>query len=95
MTLKFGAREARNQFSNLLGRVGYGGEVVVLERSGKPIAVMVPVEMYEKFLAEREQQFAVVDRIRQNSPEISEDEITNDINEAMIDLRTSHAASGS
>jgi len=95
MTLKLGAREARNQFSNLLGRVGYGGEVVVLERSGKPIAVMVPVEMYEKFLAEREQQFAVVDRIRQNSPEISEDEITNDINEAMIDLRTSHAASGS
>jgi prevent-host-death family protein len=95
MTLKLGAREARNQFSNLLGRVGYGGEVVVLERSGKPIAVMVPVEMYEKFLAEREQQFAVVDRIRQNSPEISEDEISNDINEAMIDFRSSHAASGS
>ena len=95
MTLKLGAREARNQFSNLLGRVGYGGEVVVLERSGKPIAVMVPVEMYEKFLAEREQQFAVVDRIRQNSPEISEDEITNDIDEAIIDLRASHAASGS
>jgi prevent-host-death family protein len=94
MTLKLGAREARNQFSNLLGRVGYGGEVVVLERSGKPIAVMVPVEMYEKFLAEREQQFDVVDRIRQNCPEISEDEITNDINEAIIDLRTSHASSG-
>jgi hypothetical protein len=56
---------------------------------------MVPVEMYEKFLAEREQQFAVVDRIRQNSPEISEDEISNDINEAMIDFRSSHAASGS
>jgi prevent-host-death family protein len=52
MVLKYGAREARSKFAEVLGRVGYGGEVVIVERSGKPMAVILPVDMYEALLSQ-------------------------------------------
>jgi len=47
MVRRYGAREARSKFAEVLGRVGYGGEVVIVERSGKPVAAIIPVDMYE------------------------------------------------
>ena len=34
--------EAKRSFSDLLGRVAYGGETIVIARRGKPIAKIVP-----------------------------------------------------
>ena len=35
--------EAKRQFSELLGRVAYGGESVTIMRRGRPMARLVPV----------------------------------------------------
>ena len=35
--------EAKKRFSDLLGRVAYGGETILITRRGKPMAKMVPV----------------------------------------------------
>lgn len=34
--------EARAKFSELINRVGYGGERIVLTRHGKPLVALVP-----------------------------------------------------
>jgi len=34
--------EAKKRFSDLLGRVAYGGETVVIMRRGRPMAKLVP-----------------------------------------------------
>ena len=34
--------EAKKHFSELLGRVAYGGERIVISKRGKPMAVLVP-----------------------------------------------------
>ena len=34
--------EAKKHFSELLGRVAYGGERIIISKRGKPMAVMVP-----------------------------------------------------
>lgn len=34
--------EAKKQFSDLLGRVAYGGEAILITRRGKPMAKLVP-----------------------------------------------------
>ena len=34
--------EAKRRFSDLLGRVAYGGETVVITRRGRPMAKLVP-----------------------------------------------------
>lgn len=93
MTIVIGAREARRRFADLLGRVGYGGEIAIVERSGKPMVALIPVEVYEQLIAEREERFQVLDRVRGKLPEIPEEEIEQDINQAIDALRAGDAAS--
>lgn len=54
LVARMGAREARNNFSDLLGNVHYGDQVVIVERSGKPMVAVIPIEMYDQLVAERE-----------------------------------------
>lgn len=47
---RLSSREARNQFSDLIGQVHYTSEPVMIERSGKPMVVMVSVDAYTQLL---------------------------------------------
>ncbi len=40
--------EARSQFSELINRVGFGKERIVLTRHGKPLVALVPAEMLQQ-----------------------------------------------
>ena len=88
-----GAKEARNKFADLLGNVHYGGQVVIVERSGKPMVAVIPVEMYQQVIAEREIRFQVLDRIRSRVPEVSVEEVVQDVAEA-IEAARSNVAQG-
>lgn len=92
MLTVIGAREARHNFSDLLSRVGYGGEVAILGRFGKPLAALIPMEMYEQIIAEREARFQVVERIQTRLPEVSEDEIRQDVEQAIAEVRDADVA---
>ena len=48
MTRKISAAQAKAQLSALMAKVAYGGEHVVIERRGKPIAALVSVEDLER-----------------------------------------------
>lgn len=37
--------DAKREFSELLGRVAYGGETVLITRRGRPMAKLVPVDL--------------------------------------------------
>ena len=91
MTIVVGAREARQRFADLLGRVGYGGEIAIVERSGKPMVALIPVELYEQLVAEREARFQILDRIRSKLPEIPGEEVEKDVSQAIDALRESGA----
>lgn len=86
-TKTLGAREARAQFADLIGRVYYGGETIIVERSGKPMAAVIPIDMYERFLAEREARFAIIDRLRAKAAGVSGDEVLADVAEAIAAIR--------
>ena len=92
MTIVVGAREARQRFADLLGRVGYGKEVAIVERSGKPMMALIPIELYEQLVAEREARFNVLDRIRAHLPEVPDEEIDQDVNQAIAEVRGRRAA---
>ena len=85
--LHLGAREARAQFADLLGRVHYRGDTVIVERSGKPMVAVIPIELYEQLVAEREARFAILDRIREKLPDIPEDEVLADVAESIEAVR--------
>src|SRR4051812_6903140 len=55
MRLTIGA--FRRSLADIINRVSYRGERIVLERRGKPVAVLIPVEEYEfleSVIAQRE-----------------------------------------
>jgi prevent-host-death family protein len=87
MTIYMGAREARSKFADILGRVHYGGEVIIIERSGKPMAAMIPVELFERLIAERETRFAILDRLREKLPDTAEEEVAEDVASAIAVIR--------
>ena len=92
MAKHVGAREARSKFSDLIGSVRYGNEEVIVERSGKPMAAMIPVEMYERLVAERRARFDVMDRIRSRLPDIPPEKIDRDVTDAISRVRVGRAA---
>ncbi|HEX2095549.1 MAG TPA: type II toxin-antitoxin system Phd/YefM family antitoxin [Longimicrobiaceae bacterium] len=94
MIIRIGAREARQKLSELIGRVHYGGDTVILENSGKPMAAVVPLEMYERMMAEREARFRIIDEMRARMPDVPEEEAEADIAEAIAAVRKQNAPGG-
>jgi prevent-host-death family protein len=92
MAKRVGAREARSKFSELIGSVRFGSEEVIVERSGKPMAAMIPIDMYERLIAERRARFEVLERVRSRLPDIPPEEIDKDVSEAVSRVRGSAAS---
>lgn len=87
--LTLGAREVRANFADILGRVHYGGETVIVERSGKPMVAVIPIELYQRLMAEREARFEIIDRLREKVPAVPEEEVLQDVAEAIAAVRAS------
>lgn len=60
---------------------------IIIEYGGKPLAAVISVEYYEQLMAAREARFTVIDRIRANTPLVSEDEVVRDVTEAITAVR--------
>jgi len=84
---RMSAREARNNFSDLLGLVYYSKEVVIVEKRGRPFAVVISPEDYERLLKEREERFAVFDDIRAKNPDVTPQEAQADAAREIAALR--------
>ena len=51
MELSIGITEARQRFSELIDRVQYQGDFVIVLKHGKPAAVLVSIALYEQWTA--------------------------------------------
>ncbi len=48
MVRSIGLAEAKSKLSDLVGRVAYAGEMFILERRGRPMAMLIGVEEYQR-----------------------------------------------
>ena len=63
MTRTVSISDAKSHLSELVGRMMYAGDHIIVERHGKAVAAMIPIEDYTEFeKAKREQQSASPDR---------------------------------
>ena len=92
MARRIGAREARNRFADLMGSVHYGKQAVIVDRSGRPMVAIIPVEIYQQLIAERDARFEVLDRIRSRLPEAAAEEVERDVAHAVAAVRATGAA---
>ena len=85
-----GVTEARSKFGELVDKVRYRGDTVVLMKSGKPAAALVPFGFLEQRQKEREKLFAVVDEVQgrnQDLLDMSDDELMDFVNKIVHEVR--------
>lgn len=78
-TRRMSVREARANFGDLLGSVHYTQQPVVIEKKGKPIAVVISIEEFQRLNQPGEEFFAVIDRIRSRNEDKDPDEVLRDV----------------
>jgi prevent-host-death family protein len=92
MTQRIGAREARNRFADLMGLVHYGKQSIIVDRAGRPMVAIIPVEVYQQLVAERDARFEVLERIRGRLPEVAPEEVDRDVSQAISAVRAAESA---
>ncbi len=64
MHKRVSAIKARQTLGTLLEEVYYKNDHFIITRREKAMAAVIPIEEYERFLQQRERDFAVLDEIR-------------------------------
>ena len=84
------ALEARNHLGEIIKRSVVKGDCFIVEKSGIPMVAIINVQNYEEYkhlMEERENNFAVVERIRSKMPDMTEEEIHKLVNESVAAVR--------
>ncbi|MBI4035697.1 type II toxin-antitoxin system Phd/YefM family antitoxin [Candidatus Daviesbacteria bacterium] len=98
ITQKMTAKEARDNFTDLLGTVYYGKEVVMVEKKGRPFAVVINPSEYENYQnfkkVAKKRFFELVDEIQAANKDKSFDKIYKDVTKIVEEVRKERYAKG-
>jgi antitoxin (DNA-binding transcriptional repressor) of toxin-antitoxin stability system len=88
MIVRLDAHEALENFSNMITRVHDSGEIVMIKRADQPVAVIVPVELYERHtnMVREEQSKPAV--LRETMPMYRIGDMTDDMFPLSVPLLT-------
>src|SRR3954470_7555111 len=93
MKRRLSAVEARKRLGEVLDGVYYRGDEVVIERAGKPLAVVVPVKLYEQQQKQREASWDAVlvknAEVYERNKDVPSEVIDAEIEEAVREARAS------
>jgi prevent-host-death family protein len=78
------AMTARRNLGQILEKAFYKGDSFIIERAGKPMAAVIPIEQYRHWQRERDQIFAMIDEVQQRTRQVPVEELEADI-EAAVD----------
>ena len=84
------AMDARNRLGTLLSRASYAGERFIIERRGKPMAVLMGMDEYQRYLELKETEPATAsERIHstENANDLAVDEALAIIQRALQKVR--------
>lgn len=81
------ALKARQHLGELLEEVFYKQDHFVIKRGERPMAVIMPLQEYEAYRRQREEDFKVFDEIRDQTNEFTPEEVERDIQEAIGAVR--------
>lgn len=88
VTMRMSAKEARENFSDILGRAYYRGEPTIVEKQGKPMAVVISPEQYAQFQQQQKQKlFQTIDEIHERNRYVDPALIEAEVAQAVADVR--------
>ncbi len=87
MTKTTTAIKARKNLGQLLEEAYYRGDEFVIERAGKPMAVLIPIQEFQKWQKQREADFALFDEVRAKAKKAKPEKVEQDVAEAITKVR--------
>ena len=81
------ALDARRRLGELLETVYHRGDEVVIERAGKPMAVVISAAKYEAIESRSERLIDIIREIHEFNANVPEDELLADIEAALSEVR--------
>lgn len=90
-------KNVREQLSDLVSKVAYGDQKVVITKFGKPVAALVTFNDYKKIMdpakrytkEEWDKGFSLMDKARANTKKYPQNEVKQAINQAVREVRRS------
>lgn len=90
-------KNVRDQLSDLISRVAYGDQKVIITKFGKPVAALVTFEDYERILnpakrfskEEWDKGFILMDKARKNTKNYPPKEVEQTIDQTIREVRQS------
>lgn len=82
--------EARRRFSRILDAVREAEEPVIIEKSGVPVAAVVPLAVLDRdrrWATERAERLALLERMRRPFLDVATDEIETQVRKAIATVR--------
>ena len=88
-----GAYEARRQFGRLIEEAYYQKDSFVVERSGRPMAAIVPIDAYQRWQrVAREHVFLMLEEIWQRNAGVPDEVLEREVDLALDTLRQEQLA---
>ena len=91
MKRRLSAVEARKRLGEILEGVFYRGDEVVIERAGKPMAVVIPTHLYANIERNREEArdrlFELIEKNWEKNKDVPYEEIQREVDEAVREVR--------
>lgn len=90
-------KDVREQLSDLVSKVAYGDQKMVITKFGKPVAALVTFDDYKKIMnpagrftkEEWERGFAIMDKARTSTKNVLQKKMKRAINQAVREVRQS------
>ena len=89
------AVEARKKLGEVLEGVYYRGDEVIIERAGKPMAVVIPAHRYANMQRRRDEFWKMIDELQERNKDMTPEEVAElekDIDEAVKEVRAERRA---
>lgn len=74
-------------FADVIGKAHYNKEAIIVERKGKPFAVVVSPEHFEKIREQEEQAWRVIEQLQERNTDKDPDEVLRDVTETVEQVR--------
>ena len=87
MVRRMSARDARTHFADVLGSVYYGHEPIIVERKGKPFAVVISPRQYEVMERELGRAWAAIEALQVRNADEDPDEVLRDVTAVVETVR--------
>ena len=94
MKRRLSAVEARKKLGEILEGVYYRGDEVIIERAGKPMAVMIPASRYANMERRREETWKMIEELRELNKDVAPEVLQAEVDEAIAAVRQQKAERG-